>query len=98
MSPLLHHTPVTVAGYIRRAMSKLLSPESPTLRQRALSALQRARRAICGLGADVSPPPLQLQIDWDNDVPPFPIFAGEVARACGDTKRNSQTDKGELVR
>jgi hypothetical protein len=21
-------------------------------------------------------------IDWDNDVPPYPVFSGEVARAC----------------
>ena len=96
VAPFVHHTPVTVAGYIQRAMSKPRSPESPTLRQRALSALQRARRAIRGLRADVSSPPLQWQIDWDNDVPPFPIFAGEVARALGDAQRRSQADKGEL--
>jgi len=95
-APFVHHTPVTVAGYIQRAMSKPRSPESPTLRQRALSALQRAQRAIRGLRADVSSPPLQWQIDWDNDVPPFPIFAGEVARALGDAQRHSQADKGEL--
>ena len=93
VAPFVHHTPVTVAGYIQRAMSKPRSPESPTLRQRALSAL---RRAIRGLRADVSSPPLQWQIDWDNDVPPFPIFAGEVARALGDAQRRSQADKGEL--
>jgi hypothetical protein len=97
-APFVHHMPVTVAGYIQRAMSKPRSPESPTLRQRALSALQRARRAIRGLRADVSSPPLQWQIDWDNDVPPFPIFAGEVARALGDAQRYSQADKGELNR
>jgi hypothetical protein len=97
-APFVHHMPVTVAGYIQRAMSKPRSPESPTLRQHALSALQRARRAIRGLRADVSSPPLQWQIDWDNDVPPFPIFAGEVARALGDAQRYSQADKGELVR
>jgi hypothetical protein len=95
-APFVHHMPVTVAGYIRRAMSKPRSPESPTLRQRALSALQRARRAIRGLRADVSSPPLQWQIDWDNDVPPFPIFAGEVARAIGAAQRHSRADKGEL--
>jgi hypothetical protein len=98
IAPFVHHTPVTVAGYIRHAMSKPRSPESPTLRQRALRALQRARRAIRGLRTDVSSPPLQWQIDWDNDVPPFPIFAGEVARAIGDAQRHSQADKGELAR
>ncbi len=98
IAPFVHHTPVTVAGYIRHAMSKPRSPELPTLRQRALRALQRARRAIRGLRTDVSSPPLQWQIDWDNDVPPFPIFAGEVARAIGDAQRHSQADKGELAR
>jgi hypothetical protein len=78
-------------------MSKPRSPESPTLRQRALSALRRARRAIGGGRADVSSPPLQSQIDWDNDVPPFPILAGEVARAISDAQRNSQAGKGEIV-
>jgi hypothetical protein len=100
-APFAHHMPVTVAGYIRRAMSKPRSPESPTLRQRALRALQRARRAIRGRRADVLSPPLQWQIDWDNidwdnDVPPFPIFAGEVARAIGDAQRHSQAEKSEL--
>jgi len=31
--------------------------------------------------ARVHAPSLQWQIDWDNDVPPFPVLAGEVARA-----------------
>jgi hypothetical protein len=97
-TPFIHHTPVTVPDYTQHAMSNPRSPESPTLRQRALSALQRARRAIRGLRADVSSPPLQWQIDWDNDVPPFPIFAGEVARAIGDAQRHSQADRGEFVR
>jgi len=58
-----------------------------------MGALQRARQTIHGLRADVSSPPLQWQIDWDNDVPPFPIFASEVERAIGDAQRHSQTDK-----
>lgn len=94
-APFVHHMPVTLTGYTQCAMSNPRSPESPTLRQRALSALQRARRAIRGRRADVSSPPLQWQIDWDNDVPPFPIFAGEVARAIGDAQRNTQAEKAK---
>lgn len=48
-----------------------------------LAALTQAWIAIRAVFAParVPAPPLQWQIDWDNDVPPFPVLAGEVARA-----------------
>jgi len=83
MTSNAHDTPVTLPRYIQCATTKPLESPAPTLRQRALSALQRVRSVIRGLRgpAPEAAPPLQWQIDWDNDVPPLPILTGDVARA-----------------
>ena len=46
-------------------------------------AVQHALALDMAIGFAIDPAEADASIiDWDNDVPPYPVFSGEVARAC----------------